>query len=218
VEQTLLMEKKWTRHIGSTELRHGSFLDPKHHNFLISANKILVNNANDIFGSRSSLEGKPTLDAYIAALFASSEPGTIMVTLYPITGYLGRSIEKENEHRKKRNLQESLDASFFTCEQVNLGTGVVSWSHGKEINVWVYSRVHQSDESGDAYFLCDNIHCDAAQNNVATAAVYQCDDGTFLLQDHCAFCGVKRQVMTRGGKKQLVLLDENGSDGDEVDK
>mmetsp|Transcript_3821 Transcript_3821/g.5080 ORF Transcript_3821/g.5080 Transcript_3821/m.5080 type:complete len:91 (-) Transcript_3821:32-304(-) len=40
----------------------------------------------------------------------------------------------------------------------------------------------------------------------------------FLLHDHCAFCGVKRQVMTRGGKKQLVLLDENGSDGDEVDK
>ena len=115
-----------------------------------------------------------------------------MVTFYPLLS-LGRSLSEENERRRKNGMEESLDASFFTCEYRSLGKDAVSWSYVKEINVYVYTRVKQTSTQGEAIFLRSNKKCSFGNCN-GTAVV---NEKTGLLRDECVYCGSKRTVKTR---------------------
>jgi len=178
-----------TKSIGKITLKEASLTDPKVRSFMNEADVALVNNSNDIFGTRSGdVEGKPMLDAYVAGTFGMMKPGSRMVTLHPI--FLGRSLPEENERRKKFGMNACADASFFTYKRHTLGRDVVSWTR-KEIIVHCYTRVQQSSNDGTALFLCGNKTC--GWRGCATAAVN--DDG--LLIEECVYCETKRGVKTR---------------------
>ena len=185
-------ERGRRRNIGDIVLREASLTDPQYRSFMAEADVVLVNNSHGIFGVRSGdVEGKPTLDAYVGGIFAQLKPGARMVTFHPLL-CLGRSLSMENERRRKAGMEESLHASFFTVEKMCIGTNVVSWSAVKEISVYLYKRVNQSDGAGAALFLCSNKRCWGNING--TAAI---DEHTGLLVDDCIYCGQRRTVMTR---------------------
>lgn len=146
--------------------------------------------AHDIFGTRSvdRDDGTPTLDTHVGSLFACMKPGTRMVTLHPLL-CLGRSLLEENEKRSNNGLEESIDASFFLSEKRYLGKGSVSWSD-KDVCIYVYTRVHQSNPDGTAVFLCANLKCPWKSPTVAV-------DENGLLQDTCIYCDTRRIVKTR---------------------
>ena len=123
------------------------------------------------------------------------EPGSIMVTLHPLT--LGHSQDSANDLRSRHMLEESNLASFFHSETVTLGEArdVVSWSQGgscrNNIQVYVYTRLEQPTENA-AVFLCNNPNCTKAQDNVPQAAVGLVDadgQGERLVIAECD-CGV----------------------------
>ena len=164
--------------------------EPNNREFILQADVALVNNAHDIFGTRSvdKNNGTPTLDTHIGGLFASMKPGSRMLTLHPLL-CLGRSVSEENEHRRKCGLPESMDASFFVWEKISLGENAVSWSH-KNVFVYIYTRIHQSHPNQTSLFLCSNKKCPFQSPTVAV-------DENGKLQDTCVYCGTKRVVRTR---------------------
>mmetsp|Transcript_54960 Transcript_54960/g.164636 ORF Transcript_54960/g.164636 Transcript_54960/m.164636 type:complete len:1336 (-) Transcript_54960:32-4039(-) len=164
--------------VGLLTLRRGNFTDPSHQDFITSCNKLFVNNAEEIFGSRSVEDKKRTLNSHLAGLFALMKPGTTMVTFERILE-LGRSCTEENNARKMRGLPESADASFFDCKCHSLGSNAVTWSQTNELNVWVHRRVRQSHQS--AVFLCTNKKCKARNDAVENAR-------EALLREKCAYC------------------------------
>lgn len=176
--------------MGKVDLHEGCLTDPKNRKFIIDANVVLVNNAHDIFGTRSSdiIDGTPTLDTHVGSLFASMSPGSRMVTLHPIL-CLGRSVTEENEIRRKRGLEESIDASFFLYEKQTLEKVAVTWSY-EDVYIHIYTRIPQSHPDGVSVFLCANKKCTWKSPTVAVG-----ENG--LLQDVCIYCDTKRVVRTR---------------------
>ena len=156
--------------------------------------------AHDIFGTRSVErdDGSPTLDTHVACLFANMKPGTRMITLHPIY-CLGRGVTEENQNREKRGLKASIDASFFLHEKISIGGDAVTWTC-KEICVYVYTRVQQSDPNGCAMFLCDNVKCPWQMS--PTMAVGE--DG--MLQDVCIYCDSKRMIRTRQSRQDFLVV------------
>lgn len=178
------------RKLGKIEFREGCLKDPEHRQFISESDVVFVNNAHEIFGARSVADtGSATLDTHVGSLFGLMKPGARMVTLHPIL-CLGRSLTEENAKRRSLGLQESIDASFFLCEKHSLGIDAVNWTY-KEVWVYLYTRVHQSNSTGDAVFLCSNKKC--CFKGCPTAALSE--DG--LIQDDCIYCGKKRIVRTR---------------------
>ena len=178
--------------VGNLELRNGSLTDPKHREFMVQADVVLVNNAHDIFGVRSGdVAGRPTVDAHVAGIFAQLKPGAMMVTFFPLLA-LGSSLFEENDRRWKNGLRSSVDASFFTMERKILGENVVSWTTN-EVIVYLYTRVVQNSSDGSSLFLCGNQKCSFG-NSHGTLAV---DEKTGLLKEDCVYCGAKRIVKTR---------------------
>jgi len=208
------MEESFCRpKIGKIELREGSVTNPQNQSFLTTADVVLVNNSDGIFGVRSGdMEGKPTVDAYVAGIFAQLKPLSRLIAFHPLLG-LGRSLEEENERRSMNGMDISTDASFFTVEKRILGKNVVSWSATKTVEVFLYTRVKQSSSSrrendhansnggggggsthgdGTALFLCWNKECFGSTN--PTAAV--CEKSGLLVES-CVYCGSSRAMKTR---------------------
>jgi len=212
--QILLTEEKqnienrnW-HEVVNIQFKEGDFRKQTNYPFIIEANKILVNNAQEIFSARSSVGCDATLDDYIASIFARTKPGSIMVTLEKIPG-LGRSRSEVNADRKSNGLPESDHASFFEHRKVNIGNGAVTWTDVNEIVVWVYERVCEGKESG---FLCnkcsDITHC---------TSVIQADDpmseNISLLRDSCVYCGEKRLVCKRTPKCLVKAVSQEITNG-----
>jgi len=184
---------------GEVELREGNLKKKLHKDFIIEANKILVNNANEIFSGRSSEGSDGSLDDYIASLFARTKPGSIMVTLEKITA-LGRSRSEANDDRRRQNLIENDDASFFEYEKKSIGNCAVTWTD-KDIDVWVYTRV---GVGRDSVFLCSNKNCPYGHY---TSVIQSDDEGDniALLQDSCIYCYEKRLACKRTSKQPTKL-------------
>ena len=193
--------------VGEVHLKHGRLELPDSREFITNPGrrtKAFVNNFDGVFAERSSKPGqKYHLDHFIAGLFAVMEPGSIMVTLHPLT--LGHSLESANDLRSRHGLEKSDLASFFKVETVTLGEAkdVVSWSQGgsnrKPIQVWVYTRLEQPSTE-NAVFLCNNPKCEKAQDSEPQAAVTVVDadgEGDRLVIGECD-CGMAaRPLRTR---------------------
>jgi len=189
-QNDLNIKERMSRKVGNIELREGSLTDPRHEKFITEATVLLVNNANEIFGTRSGGSvHHHSLDDHVGALFAKTKPGTRMITLDPILS-LGCDLAEENQRRRNKGQDENFDVSFFTCEKLSMGEDAVNWSY-KEITVWLYTRVKQSTGDGSAVFLCGNVKCPWRGN--PSAAVRE--DG--FLREECVYCGMERQMSTR---------------------
>mmetsp|Transcript_20343 Transcript_20343/g.30981 ORF Transcript_20343/g.30981 Transcript_20343/m.30981 type:complete len:248 (+) Transcript_20343:108-851(+) len=182
--------------VGRVSLRHGSLTDPAQETFLThGVDVIFVNNAFGVFGERSCRQGRHSLHAHIARLFALSQPFTKMVTLDPIYE-VGSDLGETNSIRARRQLPMSTTSSYFTLEVKVLGTQVVSWSD-LEVKVYIYTRTFQEnvDQSQGASFLCCNPACKLAQHVVAIPVVRSREDG--LLTDECPLCEQGRPKASR---------------------
>lgn len=186
------------------ELKHGRLEDPAFREWLISADRVFVNNYNDVFGSKAKCKDEGvTIDARIAALFASMKPGSVLATMHEIGPLTKRSQQEVKEIRDKHGLDSSSsdNASFFTMKKYELGPAndTVSWSkdggNTKKIEVYKYTRLSQpGSEDGTGVFLCTNPDCEHARtaNPIPAAAIG--DNGLLLKFCDCKFT----PIATRG--------------------
>ena len=130
--------------------------------------------------SLRSLQYKHHADQYIASFFASSRPGSILITLSKMTAELGPSRKYLNKKRRAAGLNESAGASYFDVEEVRFtirpllfihcilfssihssqlilsGGDNFTWNNGLasadiKTVVYIYTRLDQStDEGGGA--------------------------------------------------------------------
>ena len=173
--------------VGQVTFKQGDFSDLDNLEFITSANKVFVNNAEGIFSHRedtctnkkrncSEIDGRK-LDDFIATLFAKMKPNTIMITLDQIAS-LGRSVDEENKHRVNIGLTESPNASFFQCYREHVGNCAKTWGGDlSDLYVWVYTR---TDSEG---FLCSDTKCLGKEN--PTCVIQPCG---FHLIDTCIYC------------------------------
>lgn len=189
--------------IGNVDLRLGGLEDPKHKDFLTNGvTRAYVNNYNGVFADRSSKNGdKYFLDNYIAGLFASMTPGSIMVTFWPLD--LGLTRDEANKLRTKYNLTASENSSFYSFEKILLGKAcnTVKWKqrsgNAHSIYVYKYTRLHQSNDDSGAVFLCCNKNCPHAISSVPILATTTNEFGK-CVPNHCD-CKFSPRIL-RGGR------------------
>lgn len=192
------------RAIGSIDLRLGRLEDPTHTDFLTKGvTRAYVNNFSGVFAERSSKnDQKWFLDDYVAGLFAQLEPGSIMITFHPIN--LGLDRDAANDQRKKHNLSESDNSSFFLFEKLTLGKAckTVKWNirsgNQNEIEVYKYKRLSQPGK-GKAVFLCTNPQCQKALDAVPIEATMENEEGRCVIA-HCS-CKFSPKNLRRQSKK-----------------
>mmetsp|Transcript_3559 Transcript_3559/g.3856 ORF Transcript_3559/g.3856 Transcript_3559/m.3856 type:complete len:370 (-) Transcript_3559:148-1257(-) len=190
--------------IGNIDLRLGRLEDPANKEFLTEGvTRAYVNNFNGVFADRSSKNGdKYFLDNYIAGIFASMAPGSIMVTFHPLS--LGLERDETNSSRKKHNMDESEYASFYSFEKILLGKAchTVKWNQRSgnthDIFVYKYKRLHQSRQDS-AVFLCCNPRCQNAIDAIPIPATTTNEDGRCVV-NHCE-CGISPRA--RRGQESI---------------
>ena len=186
--------------IGKVDLRLGRLEDPANKEFLTKGvTRAYVNNFNGVFGERSSKnKDKYFLDDYIAGIFASMAPNSIMVTFHALT--LGLERDEANASRKKHNMGESENASFYSYEKILLGKAcdTVKWKsrsgNKKDIFVYKYRRLKQPDQDS-AVFLCCNPTCAKAVAGIPIAAMTTNEDGKCVI-NHCE-CKVSPRMLRK---------------------
>ena len=193
------------RIVGQVNLRHGRLEDDIHRDFLTKGvTRAYVNNFNGVFADRS-IKKKCVwfLDDYVAGLFALLAPGAIMVTLHPLN--LGPTQEEANRIRRRHDLRESSNASFFSVEQVLLGKAcdTVKWNqhsgNSKDMFVYKYTRLHQ-DAGPHSVFMCCNPVCELAKIGTPISATTTNEEGRYVInQCRCKFTAknLRRQRKTR---------------------
>lgn len=172
--------------VGIVDLRLGSLSDPQFHDFITKPSpgkkciKAFCNNFNGVFGDKSSKRGqKYHLDNYIAGLFASMPPGSMLVTLHPIDLGLPQSYVLERRNLHGMSTPDRTLASFFECETISLGLAkdCVSWagsSNTSTIELYKYTRLSQSNTT-ESVFLCPNPYCEfAAKGTSIPATQFDC--------------------------------------------
>ena len=187
--------------IGSVDLRLGRLEDPKNKEFLtVGVTRAYVNNFNGVFAERSSKNGdKYFLDNYIAGIFASMAPGSIMVTFHPLSVGLDR--DEANSYRKRHNMNESDYASFYSYEKILLGKAfrTVKWNQRSgnthDIFVFKYKRLHQPLRDSAA-FLCCNPKCKNANDEIPIAATRINEDGRCVM-NYCECKHSPRELRKR---------------------
>lgn len=187
--------------IGNVDLRLGRLEDPKNKEFLtVGVTRAYVNNFNGVFAERSSKNGdKYFLDNYIAGIFASMAPGSIMVTFHPLSVGLDR--DEANSHRKRHNMNESDYASFYSYEKILLGKAcrTVKWNQRSgnthDIFVFKYKRLHQPLRDSAA-FLCCNPKCKNANDEIPIAATRINEDGRCVM-NYCECKHSPRELRKR---------------------
>ena len=199
---------------GVVRLEQGNLRSSDHRDFLTSADVIFVNNAEGIFAARNEDKSNLlSLDSHISYLFALSRPGTVLVTLHPLT-MLGQPLSKANALRKKRGLPEHPDASFFEYRQEIMKIGRregLSWASERskvdnkaadDFIIHFYTRTTQS--SCTPFFLCGKPAC--MGSITPTVAVRSESNGSERLADACFYCGEKRLFSTRAYIKKPSRL------------
>jgi len=210
-------DPNWNHTAGPVDLKHGRLEDPAFREWLTSADRVFVNNYNDVFGSRSACKSGVTIDSRIAALFAEMKPGSVLATMHPIADLLKRDQDEVLELREKYGMDTpSPDlASFFKCEKIELGPAneTVSWSQSggntETIWVWKYTRLEQpsgsknnnnnnNNNNGKGIFLCSYKDCEHARAAAPIPAAIIEDSGLRLRQCKCNYAAIS----TRGRKNR----------------
>jgi hypothetical protein len=205
-----LVHQKAGRYIevGKAILRKGCLEDRKCRKFICNPRKItkcFANNYNGVFGERTQLKNDlHSLDDYIAGLFCLMAPGSILVTLHPLSMVPPRTTV--NERRARHKQKPSSSASFYEMEELELGEGrhVASWSeHGgnkNKIKCYKYTRVHQPNET-EAIFMCWNPYCRIYKDGTrlsASKTTYTVDSQERIVPN---FCSCASGPNTRSMKK-----------------
>lgn len=188
------------KRVGHVDLRRGSLDDPKFRDFQTQGvSRIYFNNFNEVFSGRSGVVSGLQPDQVVCGLFSRLQPGSVLVSFHPLP--LGPDRRRTNELRRKNNLEESDDASFFKEEKVALGKmkDCVKWltytNSEDTIMVYRYTRLRQSDGDGNspAVFLCVNPKCDFARNNIKIPAPDTDEGDRCTVRTHC-YCGHSAHV------------------------
>ena len=134
---------------------------------------IFINNAEEVFGSRSNQNAKgQDLDSSLARLFANMQVGGRMVTLTDISCNLTQSTE------------------WFRRDVFESGTDAVSWGNqNKSVNVYVLTKL-------DDYWYCQNEKCQhkKSHNLPAKNAVVD-EDGEPI--EKCVWCEERARPCSR---------------------
>ena len=121
---------------------------------------IFVNNAEEVFGSRSNQDAKwQDLDSYLARLFASMEIGGRLVTLQDISLHLTRETE------------------WFRRDVFESGYDAVSWNGNKSVNLYVLTKMKN-------HWFCQNPTCE--YKNFDEGGVFPKNGGE--LNGICEYC------------------------------
>lgn len=166
---------------GSISFRHGDLQDYKHRKFLTKdITHIFFDNWNGVFnGERGNYAN---LERYVAAWFAASPEGTIMITVSPLRSALGCLPLKEAILARQKlglPIQQATDASFYEVEEFDLGpvnevysfaAGVADPNMKPQICCYLYLRTHQQSEG--ASFLCNNPQCKKAMDATPVEAIH----------------------------------------------
>lgn len=155
--------------VGKVMLQRGRLEVDEHREFLTNPGRVtkaFLDNFNGVFSHRS-LKARQvlTLDQYNAGIFCLMEPGSVLVTLWPLD--LGATLGGANELRKRHGFSTSQKASFYTMEKFSFGEAreVVTWSQGggckEEMIGYKYTRIDQN--TPHAVFQCCNANCEVAK-------------------------------------------------------
>lgn len=160
--------------VAIVRLVHGQMELKEHRQFLTKSGeeriKAFCNNFGRVFSDKTSKSGQIyTLDDFIAGLFSSMAPGSMIATLHQLIFTQG-TLNDTNMDRKRCGLPPDDNASYYEMEEMEVGkqNESVSWSYngGKNdvVKVYLYKRV------GLAKFLCGNPSCTKAKNRVFQSA------------------------------------------------
>jgi hypothetical protein len=193
------MKRICKRTPGEIELIHGRLEDKNHRDFLCKTDLSIVNNACGVFADRSATkEGEYTPDDYVAAIFANMEPGSVMITFYPIHRQLGLSLEGAQVMRNKHNMvYDNLSLlGFYKHEAFDLnkcGEKVSTYGSSSRSTtpqrVYKYTRLHQGEQHLTSVFLCCNPFCRRAKKNEVRMATKVLDNGNMVV-NRCPCGGV----------------------------
>jgi hypothetical protein len=189
--------------LGEIHLRHGRLEDETHRDFLTKRiTRAYVNNFNGVFAERSSKVNQTYfLDDYVAGLFATMEPGAIMVTLHPLN--MGPTRNEANAVRVKQGMKQSEYASFYDTDRVLLGKAcdTVKWNQhsGNQKNIYIYKYERLEQRSEEAVFLCCNPLCEAAKNADPIPATTINEEGRKVV-NYC-YCKVSTKSLRRQRRK-----------------
>lgn len=186
------------RAVGEIDLRRGQLEDANHNRFLTrGVTKAFLNNFNGVFAERCELSGKHSLDEYAAALFCMMEPSAILITTHPLP--LGPTREDANEHRRRHGLKQSPFASYYELEQKTLGKqcDAMNFSGSQhDLSLFIYKRVKESDEEGDAVFVCSNPACENAKEGLVQPVVVPDKDGLYILGScECGYSVPRHRIL-----------------------
>eukprot|EP00934_Nitzschia_sp_Nitz4_P002494 Nitzschia sp. Nitz4//scaffold267_size26297//22673//25031//NITZ4_008273-RA/size26297-augustus-gene-0.21-mRNA-1//-1//CDS//3329544917//2484//frame0 len=197
------------RMVGKVTLLHGRLEEPQFRDYLTKGvTRAYVNNFNGVFAERSAKNKQRWfLDDYVSGLFCLMAPGTILVTLHPLG--LGPTREEANDSRRRHNLSESPNASFFSVEKLLLGKAcdTVKWNQhsGNARNIYVYKYTRLTQPLGpDAVFMCCNPSCRVAQKNKTIPAATINEEGRVVL-NHC-ICKFTPKTIRRQPKKSYKAM------------
>lgn len=199
----LQQTKGTSRVAGNVVLKRGDLSDGALHNWLVSANKVFVNNFGGVFSHRCENQGGSQyhLDHYIAGLFASMEEEAILITLSDLQ--MGPTRKEANNWRIANKMESSENASFFDVVKVELGESsqVFSWcqSSAKPAIAYVYRRLKQAAHLRSSTFFCCNRDCEHSSLGTPIQAVSINNEGKAVV-GHCQCkmlsCRSRRDIPT----------------------
>jgi hypothetical protein len=122
------------KRIGSIKFVEGDFADNLEVRGWIRSTggtvKMFCNNYGDNFGTKAQGRvSEETLDKKLATMFASTRPGTVLVTLHPLDD-LPPSVEEWDVISRERATTDNEEKSFYSRKVMDLGEArdCVSWS------------------------------------------------------------------------------------------
>jgi len=179
---------------GSVDLRLGNLADAAHRDFLTKGvTHIFFDNWDGVF---SGHRGSTNWERTVAALFASTQEGTIMMTVSPLRAAMGcLPLTEANRIRTIRKLPTSTSASYYEMTQHQLGrlSDVYSFAgdnNDTTIDLYCYTRTTGSSDrkkGGVATLMCNNPACFAAQTGVVIEAVHKIKNEYVIQRCTCNF-------------------------------
>ena len=162
--------------------------DVANRDFMVDGTDVMLcNNAHDVFSDRSELKGTTLfLNHILVGLFLQMKPGSVLVTLdkLPIGPDCNAVYKRRCEHELAQRDETADDCSFFTAdEQTFEGDELVSWTYGKGITVYRYTRT----KSQKPEILCCNPNCEEAHSCTPFDARKEQDGHVVLNSCSCGY-------------------------------
>ena len=191
------------KRIGSIKFVEGDFADNLEVRGWICSTggtvKMFCNNYGDNFGTKAQGRvNEVTLDKKLATMFASTRPGTVLVTLHPLDD-LPPSVEEWDVISRERATTDNEEKSFYSRKVMDLGEArdCVSWSakgsNTRRMILYIYTRLGEETP----LFSCTYEGCEHVSKSL------NLDTGKTELQNSCVRC-TRRRMVTRENRKKAA--------------